>query len=99
MKDPNPDYPCIQCKHSFTGLSARVFWFGHPPAIFYKCRKAYVPAYVESTAVHGNVRVAEKYKSCSTARIQEEFCGPEAKQWTPKHKKDLFKMLTKEAHD
>ena len=36
-----------------------------------------------------------KYEWCSVARLKGSECGPEAKYWAPKHKKDLFRALIK----
>ena len=95
----NADFACKDCKHSFTSLGDKIFSLGFLQSHHYKCIKSFVPAHDEMDPVVGKKRVPKEYKSCAVSRINRDICGPDAKNWSPKHKKDLFKMLTKEHHD
>lgn len=91
------EYLCKDCKHCFINLSHIIGSFpGKPHPILYECRKSLTESYTEANLVIGKRRVPKEYESCMTERILGEKCGPEGRQWAPKHKKDLFKMLTKE---
>ena len=86
-------YLCKDCKHSFVYLIDQIFYLGRPPVISYTCRKSFIPAKVEFDPVLGNKKGKGEYSSCRYMR--GSGCAG-AKYWTPKHKKDLFKALTKE---
>lgn len=64
----------------------------------YKCTKFPKEATVVHNMVTGPEKVKAKLPFCELVRRHGE-CGQNAKYWQPKHKKDLFKMLTKEDHD
>lgn len=95
----DPVYLCKDCKHCkmdtfswLTSLGGRV---GAKDYMF-KCAKTVQPAKEVINPVYGPEKIKKKMSYCDYERKREAGCGPEAKYWTPKHKKDLFKMLTKE---
>jgi hypothetical protein len=72
-------------------------WKG-PESHWYKCAKSFSPAHEISHPVVGTQKVKAKMDYCEVYRNHGK-CGPDAKYWAPKKKKDLFKMLTKEYND
>ena len=91
MADMN--YLCKDCKHSTRSWTDTLFMSGE---YGYKCSLAFKPAYVVNNPVIGPEKVKGEFKTCSSARTIGSECGPWAKLWQPKRKKDLFKYLTKE---
>ena len=92
------EYLCKDCKHCVMDKFGRITTLGGLLGVedwMFKCSKIVYPARVVVNPVTGNEKVKEKLTYCSIARNSEN-CGPNAKYWTPKHKKDLFKALTKE---
>ena len=89
------EYLCKDCKHSFVHWATRLVWLGFVPSIYYNCRKAFTPKKTEFDPVFGTKKVSGTYDSCRFARRNTGPCS-NAKMWTPKHKKDLFKALKKE---
>jgi hypothetical protein len=95
---------CKDCKHSFRTFSN---WMAHGSASFaYSCRNSFHPERIELDPVVGPNKIPAKYDSCGIARmgrlsrdIKEDHCGPDAKFWQPKHKKDLFKLIKKEHNE
>lgn len=68
----------------------------------YKCSNAIKPAHEIIDPVHGNEHIKATMPFCTIERTndyQNTRCGPTGKNWAPKHKKDLFKALTKEYND
>lgn len=90
---------CKDCVHSsispFWKYGSYIFEFGPPKSHMYKCSKTLRPEHEIVDPVVGKEKVKAKMDYCETQRKHGE-CGPSGKHWTPKHKKDLFKMLTKE---
>ncbi len=64
----------------------------------YKCNKSVTPAREIIDPVTGPTKIKAETAYCSFER-KHGNCGPIAKNWVPKHKKDLFKMITKESYD
>lgn len=89
---------CKDCKYSFVSLGNLFFTFGFPTSDMHRCRKAFKPNRVVFDPVYGNQNVKGTYRSCNSNRANYGDCKPIAIMWAPKHKKDLFKMLTKETH-
>lgn len=88
---------CKKCKHSFVPIENRImsfFAFGSLSKFSYYCKKTYKPKSVEHNPVTGPVKIPEKYEPCASARMRTGECGADATLWEPKHKKDLFLMLT-----
>ncbi len=98
----NSDLLCKDCKHSCMSITNMIFTlngrFG-ATKYTYKCRKAYVEEEIKYDPIMGQEKIKPEYQSCLWVRRDDGKCGPEGKLWTPKHKKDLFKMLTKESYD
>lgn len=93
------EYLCKDCKHSFMKVSDKIFTLGGSVGVskyYYKCRKAYVEQSINYDPVLGAEKIKPEYQACIWARRTDAKCGPDGKLWQPKHKKDLFKMLTKE---
>lgn len=96
------EYLCKNCKHSFMKVTDKIFTLNGIAGAnkyTYKCRKAFVEKQVKYDPVMGSEKIKPEYESCVWVRREGSKCGPEGKLWTPKHKKDLFKMLTKEHND
>lgn len=94
-------YLCKDCKHCVMDKFGWITSLGGLVGVddwMFKCSKVGYPARVIVNPVFGNEKIKAKSSYCSTARGSGD-CGPEAKYWTPKHKKDLFKALKKEYHD
>jgi len=99
-----PDLLCKDCKHSFITVN-RIFYavfrgFLKPPSYLYKCSRVTTKEKIEEDFVSGPVIRKQDRMSCTLARMpasyrDEDLCEPEAKYWTPKHKKHLFLALTK----
>lgn len=94
-------YLCKDCKFSTMSVGNRIFTLNGPvgaKGYMYKCTKTYTPAHDRIDPVVGSEHIKSSITYCQVERKHGD-CGPTAKYWTPKHKKDLFKMLTKEDHD
>ena len=92
---------CKDCVHSIRGLTLNErigSWFFDPPGKFLKCRRT-IEETVERDYVTGRNAVEQKISYCSTERkfVYESNgeCGPQGIHWVPKHKKDLFKLMTR----
>jgi hypothetical protein len=94
-------YICKDCKFGKMDVSDTIFTLGGKVGVtdsMFKCSKTITSAKITVDPVIGHKKVKPEMKYCSVERTYGK-CGPEAKYWIPKHKKDLFKMLTKESHD
>ena len=94
----DPVLLCKDCKFSTLGLANNIMTLGGlvgAKAFMYKCTKTFVPEKELVDPVVGITKEESKMSYCETER-KHGLCGPTAKHWVPKHKKDLFKMLTKE---
>jgi hypothetical protein len=92
---------CKDCKHSTMHLSDKIFTLGGRIGVVdsnYKCTKFPKEATVVDNMVTGPQKVKGSLPYCEIAR-RHGGCGMHGKYWQPKHKKDLFKMLTKESYD
>lgn len=93
---------CKECIHSRMSLMDKIFTLGGRVGrnidVFYHCARFIEEEKVINNMVTGTTVVPEKMPFCTTVRSYGP-CGISAKGWSPKHKKDLFKMLTKEEHD
>ena len=85
---------CKDCKHSFRLWSDFPHWGS---GYEWRCRNRFVEAQIKIDPVIGPKKEEAYYEKCGTARmsrltrdIKDEHCGPEAKHWSPKHKKHLF---------
>ena len=94
-------FSCKDCRHSTMSMVDRIFTLNGLVAVYdtnYKCSKFPEAKTIVDDIVLGPMKVKAKLPYCSIARRHGQ-CGLDAKYWQPKHKKDLFKMLTKETHD
>ena len=97
----DPVYLCKDCKFSKMGIANNIFTLGGRMGVegfMYKCSRSVKTAYDIIDPVTGPARIKAARSYCDVER-KHGNCGPTAKHWTPKHKKDLFKALTKETHD
>ena len=97
----DPVYICKDCKFSKMDVLDTIFTLGGRMGVrgsMYNCAKTVKLAHSVLDPVTGPERVKPEMPYCSVERKYGD-CGPNAKHWVPKHKKDLFKMLTKESHD
>lgn len=98
---PGPDetYLCRDCKFARVSLEDWIIYFGSPSSYSYKCTKTRTKEEIIMDPVTGPIKIKSKLKSCSEARCGGEPCGTQARHWSPKHKKDLFKLLKKDYTD
>jgi hypothetical protein len=97
----DPVYTCKDCKFSKMDFIDTTFTLGgrvRAKDFMYKCSITAKSAQVIADPVIGYKKVKPQMSYCSVERMHGA-CGPTAKSWVPKHKKDLFKMLTKESYD
>jgi hypothetical protein len=82
-------------------LSDKIFTLGGRIGVIdanYKCTKFPEAKTVVEDMVLGLRKVKAKLPYCQGVRRYGE-CGLRGKHWAPKHKRDLFKMLTREYYD
>jgi hypothetical protein len=94
---------CKDCKHSTRGIDLReriASWVFDTPGKFVKCNRT-VEDNIEYDPVTGMMVVEKKLEYCSTQRKfdGDGYCGPIGVHWIPKHKKDLFKLMTRIRND
>jgi hypothetical protein len=93
------DYHCKDCIHSristFDKYGSYIFEFRAPRGHSYRCAKTAEPEKKIIDPVIGPTKIKAKLNYCDSERKHGD-CGMDAKFWSPKKKKDLFKMLTKE---
>jgi hypothetical protein len=97
----DPVYLCKDCKFSKMSIANTIFTFGGrmgAEGFMYKCTRSRKTAYDIIDPVTGPARIKATLGYCDVERKHGD-CGPTAKNWAAKYKKDLFKMLTKETHD
>ena len=95
-------FACMDCKSCYIPIRNWFPTFIHlirakrmPNTVQY-CRKYSIPAQLEFDHVLGERVLRKRHnRSCDSARSWSTECGANAAGWTPKHKKDLFRMLTK----
>jgi hypothetical protein len=94
----NTYYFCKDCRFSKMNLVDIVITLGGTLGVdtsMYRCSKAFKPAEHRTDLVIGPIKINAETPYCSVERAHGD-CGKNAKNWSPKKKKDLFKMLTKE---
>lgn len=89
------NYLCKDCKHCFITLRNQLFYAFHDSEFRYSCRRSYEEARINFNPVTGSKIVKNKYELCTLSRLNPNKCGPDAKYWAPKNKKDLFLALIK----
>lgn len=97
----DPVLLCKDCIHSRMSVIDKIFTLGGKIGVSdinYKCSKLKEPAKVIQDMVLGPKKIKAKLPFCDLTRRHGD-CGPTAKYWAPKRKKDLFKMLTKDYND
>lgn len=91
---------CKDCKHCKMDIFSWVTSLGgrfNAKDYMFKCGHSIEPAREIINPVYGPEKIKQKMSYCDHERKHGD-CGPTAKYWIPKHKKDLFKMLTKETY-
>lgn len=98
----DPVLLCKDCVHSRMNILDKIFTLngrlGSSNDVLYKCSKFPKESSVVTNLVTGPEKVKANLPYCSLTRSHGP-CGATAKHWSPKRKKDLFKMLTKEYYD
>ena len=92
---------CKDCKFSKMSVANTIFTLGGlvgTKGFMYKCTKTFKPNQQIIDPVTGPSMKESSMSYCEVERNHGK-CGPTAKNWTPKRKKDLFKMLTKDYND
>lgn len=88
--------PCSECKHFSYSLSE---WFWHPFSAVNRYRYAKCVRNASDNQrvnlVSGTLVKPDNSLFCSSQRRYPTQCGPLGAQWVPKHKKGLFKLLSK----
>lgn len=93
---------CTDCVYSFVPMEQKLVHymtspFSKIPGYAYKCKYTSAEAKeIKISPVTGPEKVKFEYPSCFENRRFDSECGHAATHWAPKHKKDLFKMLTKD---
>lgn len=96
----DPVLLCKDCKFSKLGLVNTITTLGGlvgTKEFMYKCSRSVKPAHEVIDPVTGPTKIKAETSYCKLERSHGD-CGPTAKHWMPKRKKDLFKMLTKEEY-
>lgn len=87
---------CKDCKHSLREWSD--WWL--PSSIALRCRLQYVEAKTTVDPVTGPKHEEAYYQRCSIARqtwsSKPDNCGEAGKNWQPRHKKGLFKLIARD---
>lgn len=86
---------CKDCAYSFVPWIDKISMLISPSAYWHKCRRTGKVVEVNFNPVTGGKKLPADYQSCSSERGYSGSCGKDAKYWTPKHKHDLFKLLTR----
>ena len=97
----DPVYLCKDCKFSKMSIANNVFTLGGlvgTKGFMYKCTRTFRPARDIIDPIIGPDRIKAEISYCELERRHGD-CGPTAKNWKPKNKKDLFKALTKDYND
>lgn len=89
----NKNLLCKDCLHSF------VPWFDAATEFSIKetmrCKKTGTLKFTNFSPVTGYESKELRYDRCYVERDRYGGCGPSARNWSPKHKKDLFKVFTR----
>lgn len=90
----NKDLLCKDCVHSFVPFFDLPNYYLTDGKHWMKCRKSGKLDEKTFNPVTGYKNKKPNYKDCWEEReLRDGDCGPSAKNWSPKHKKDLFKVL------
>lgn len=95
-REMNKEFLCKDCVHGFVSWSDWPNHFFEKSPFYMKCKKTGVRDEHKFNPIHGYTTKDLKYKKCIEERGYSGNCGPSATRWSPKHKKDLFKVLTKD---
>ena len=94
----NETLACKDCIHSYVPWDSRImytiFSFGKIPRMEYRCVKFTTNKPPEPDPVTGPEKFTPEYERCYSLRGYNGACKGGI-HWAPKHKKDLFKALTK----
>jgi len=91
----NKEMLCKNCVHAFVPWHDYPSTWLTPGQHWYKCKRSGKQVEVDFNPVTGGRTLPADYKSCYAERGYSGECGPGAKYWSPKHKHDLFKLLTR----
>ena len=91
----NKELLCKNCIHGFVPLADWPNYYILRSHHWMKCRKTGKLDESTFNPVTGYIKKKADYKDCWEERDRSGGCGPSAKFWSPKHKKDLFKLLTR----
>lgn len=97
----DPVYLCKDCKHCKMDIFSYITSLGGRVGVkdwMFKCSNTFKPAREIVNPVFGTEKIKAEMSYCDHER-KNGRCGPTARYWQPKHKKDLFKMITKESYD
>lgn len=87
---------CKDCKHSFRATLGAYLMGSYG----YRCKLAHIAEQIKENRVTGPVREEAYYNRCEVERqsvgLRDEHCGRDAVRWTPRHPKDIFKLMQKE---
>jgi hypothetical protein len=96
MRELNKDLICKDCVHSFVPIRDLYdYWInGHYSML---CKKTAEMDESKFSPVVGYLDKNPIYRRCAVERerFTHTACGPSAKHWSPKKKKDLFKLLAR----
>jgi hypothetical protein len=95
MTTENTTLLCKDCTHSFIPWADKITALLSGSQHWYKCKRSGKQVEINFNPVTGGKVLPPDYKSCYMERTYSGECGKEAKYWTPKHKHDLFKLLTR----
>ena len=93
-----PEYICKDCKHCFISKIDRavsLITFRPPSKYDYRCSMSFTAGKSEYDPVTGVEKTRGEFDTCVSARRKYGKCGPDAEHWSPRSKKDLFKLLVK----
>lgn len=89
----NKDLLCKDCIHGYVKWDELPNYWLSGDAHWMKCKKTGMIDESTFNPVTGYKQRKPNYKSAWDERGRSGDCGPQAKNWTPKHKRDLFKLL------
>lgn len=91
----NKELLCKDCIHGYVKWDdlPNYWFFGN--AHWMKCKKTGKMDEDSFNPVTGYRKKKPEYKDAWDERNRQGSCGPAAKHWSPKNKKDLFKLLTR----
>lgn len=97
MSEIRRDLLCKDCVHSYIPWHMLPLAYGEKKHLYYLCKKTIKKRSADErdNLVTGTENKKKEYEMCAIARMNSSECGTDAKHWSPKHKKDLFLVLTK----